>query len=85
MAAAETALRLRYVVDSNGDKTDVVIPVATWRKLLLTWKALAEQEEEQEDMALLKAWLVRRRSNDSETLSLDDLERELMADGLLPG
>ena len=85
MAAVDTPLHLRYVVDSNGEKTDVVIPLAAWRKLLLTWKELAEHEEDQEDTALLKEWLERRTKGGVEAVSLDDLERELAADGLLSG
>ena len=59
--------------------------LATWRKLLLAWKELVERDEDEEERAILKDWLDRRATGAVETVSLDELERELVADGLLPG
>ena len=51
---------IRYVVDANGEKTDVMIPVATWRKLLVSWKEVVELEEDKEDSAILQDWAATR-------------------------
>lgn len=40
----------RYMVDVHGDKTDVVLPLPIWEKLL-DWL------EDIEDRALVQAWL----------------------------
>ncbi len=76
---------IRYVVNANGEKTDVVIPVATWQKMLVSWKEAVELQEDKEDSVILQDWLLRRAAGVVETVSLDELERELKADGLLPG
>ena len=77
-ATSEVLAPIRYVVDANGEKTDVVIPVATWRKMLVSWKEVVELEEDKEDSAILQDWLQRRAAGAVETVSLDDLERELL-------
>ncbi len=74
----------RYMVDPNGVKTDVVIPLETWKKLLQAWERLIERLEDQEDRAILQEWLTRRASGEKNTVTLDALEKELIADGLLP-
>ena len=85
MVTGEVSTPIRYVVDVNGEKTDVMIPVAAWRRMLASWKNMVELAEDKEDSAILENWLQRRAAGNVETISLDDLERELMADGLLPG
>jgi hypothetical protein len=75
----------RYMIDPNGVKTDVVIPLETWKKLLQAWERLIERLEDQEDRAILQDWLTRRASGEKNTVTLDALEKELIADGLLPG
>lgn len=85
MATNEVVAPIRYVVNANGEKTDVVIPVATWQKMLKSWKEIVELEEDKEDSAILQDWLQRRAAGAVETVSLDELEQELLADGLLPG
>lgn len=62
----------------------MVIPVETWKKLLEAWERLIERLEDQEDRALLQEWLVRRASGEKDTVTLAELEKELIADGLLP-
>jgi len=42
----------RYLVDANGDKTDVVLPLSAWDKLLV-WL------EEADDRAVVQEWLPR--------------------------
>ena len=74
----ETCSPIRYVVDANGEKTDVVIPMATWQKMLVSWKEAIELEEDKEDSAILQDWLQRRAAGSAETVSLDDLERDLL-------
>ena len=76
----ETCSPIRYVVDANGEKTDVVIPVATWQRMLVSRKEVVEQEEDKEDSAILQDWLQRRAAGGVKTVSLDDLERELLPD-----
>ena len=85
MATSDVLAPIRYVVDANGKKTDVVIPVTTWQKMLMSWKEVVELQEDREDSAILQDWLLRRAAGAVETVSLDELEREMVADGLLPG
>ena len=80
-----TLTTVRYVMDSNGKRTDVLIPLATWETLLATRKQLIELLEDQEDNALLQEWLKKRAAGEVDMISLDTLEQELIADGLLPG
>jgi hypothetical protein len=73
------------MVDPKGNRTDVVIPLETWQKLLSAWERLIERLEDQEDRAILQEWLVRRASGEKDTVTLAGLEKELVAYGLLPG
>jgi hypothetical protein len=85
MGAVENRMDIRYVVDADGERTDVVIPLATWRRLLESWREAIEAKEDEEDAALLADWLERRATGAVETVPLDQLEKELRTDGLLPG
>ena len=85
MKISETLEPARYMVDPKGNRTDVVIPFETWQKLLGAWERLIERLEEQEDRAILQEWLARRASGEKDTVTLVELEKELVADGLLPG
>ena len=85
MTISETIMSVRYVTDSNGEKTDVLIPLSAWKTLLAIWKKTIELLEDQEDKAILQDWLERRAAGKVEMISLDALEQELVADGLLPG
>ena len=78
MATSEVLAPIRYVVNANGEKTDVVIPVTTWPKMLVSWKEVVELEEDKEDSAILQDWLQRRAAGAVETVSLDELERKLL-------
>jgi hypothetical protein len=82
---AEALTQARYVVDSEGERTGVLLPVKTWKELLATWKELIDLIEDQQDAAILHEWIAQRAAGAVETMSLDELERELQADGLLPG
>ncbi len=85
MTISETITSVRYVTDSNGEKTDVLIPLSAWKTLLAAWKKAIELLEDQEDKAILQEWLSKRAEGKVEMISLDALERELVADGLLSG
>ncbi len=85
MKISEAVGSARYVVDSQGKTTEVVIPLATWKKILQSLRHLIELLEDQEDRALLTEWLDHRAAGEVNTIPLDELEKELVADGLLPG
>ncbi len=84
MTIAAAIAAARYVVNANGEKTDVLLPVSAWETLLASGKNLTELLEDQEDGAILKEWLERRTAG-LKSISLDDLERELTDDDSLPG
>lgn len=75
---------VRYVTDSDGEKTDVLVPFAAWQAFLAAWNVLIEKLEDQEDQAILLEWLEERSHSEAKTIALDELEAELIADGLLP-
>jgi len=85
MTITEVLTTVRYVMDSDGKKTDVLIPLATWETLLASCKKLIELLDDQEDNAILHEWLNRRAAGEVEMIPLDTLEQELIEDGLLPG
>ena len=77
---ADALERARYLVDAGGTRTDVVLPVETWTELLTTWKSLVELLEDQQDAAAVREWLEQRAAGTAQTISLDELERELHTD-----
>jgi hypothetical protein len=85
MMITEALSSVRYVMDANGQKTEVLVPLTVWKALLASWKQLIEALEDQEDRAILQEWLEKRTIGEVQMISLDDLEQELIADGLLPG
>jgi hypothetical protein len=85
MKISESLGSARYMVDPKGNRTDVVIPFETWQKLLEIWERLIDRLEDQEDRSILQEWLARRASGEKDTVTLVELEKELVADGLLPG
>jgi hypothetical protein len=85
MAIAEALTTVRYVLDANGEKTEVLIPLAAWKTILATWEQMAELLEDREDSAILREWLEERAAGEAKMIPLDALEQELVADGLLPG
>ncbi len=42
MTVTEALATIRYVTDSNGEKTDILIPLTAWETLLARWKKLIE-------------------------------------------
>lgn len=85
MTITEALTRIRYVMDSSGEKTDVLIPLAAWETLLASWKQLIEQLEDQEDYAIFQEWLEKRTAGKVKMISLDALEQEFREDGLISG
>ncbi len=85
MTVAEALPTVRYVTDTKGEKTDVLVPITTWTALLGAWQQLIEKLEDQEDRVILQDWLEKRSKGELKMLSLEALEQELVADGLLPG
>ena len=85
MTVAKVLATVRYVTDSKGETTDVLIPLTAWKALLASWKQLIESLEDQEDSAILQEWLAKRAAGKVEAIPLDTLEQELIADELLPG
>ncbi|HBB31915.1 MAG TPA: hypothetical protein DDZ80_27355 [Cyanobacteria bacterium UBA8803] len=83
MKITEALVSIKYVADSQGKKTDVIVPVEVWEALLVSWKQLVEQVEDQEDIGIYQEWLQKRAAGGVETISLDALEQELIADGLV--
>ena len=84
MTIGEALGTVRYVLNAKGEWTDVLIPLASWKAILASWKEMMESLEDQEDSAILQAWLENRDAEKTNTLALDALEEELVADGLLP-
>jgi hypothetical protein len=65
----------RYLVDAQGGKTDVVLSLETWQKLL-AWL------EELDDRAVVQEWLPRLRAGpqDSAALRWEDVSTEWAED-----
>ncbi|MBU0512151.1 MAG: hypothetical protein KKD28_00080 [Chloroflexi bacterium] len=73
----------RYVTNAEGERTDVLLPLQTWKSLLGSWRQMIALLEDREDMAVFREWLEERAAGEGESISLDELEAELIADGLL--
>jgi len=85
MRISDALENAKYVVGADGSKTDVLIPLDTWKKLLLTWQHLVDLLEDQEDRDIFYEWLEKRATGEAQTISLEELEQELGEDGSLPG
>ncbi len=85
MNFVDVLTNVRYVTDTRGEKTDVLISLTDWEAILTLWKQLIESLEDQEDRAILQEWLAKREAGEVDMISLDTLEQELIADGLLSG
>jgi len=83
MTVPEALRNVRFVVDSEGEKTDAIIPLAAWRTLVTAWRKSLQRLEDQEDREILLHWLEKRAAGGAEMIPLEELERELAADGLL--
>jgi hypothetical protein len=85
MTIQEALAAARFVVDATGARTDVLISVAAWRELLTRWQEMAEQIEDNEDAQIVAAWWRDRSQGEEDVIPLEQLEAELIADGLIPG
>jgi hypothetical protein len=85
MTMAEALATVRYVLDTNGEKTDVILPLTVWEAFLASWGQLIDLLEDQDDRAIVEEWLEKRAAGEMEMIPLEELEKELVADGLLPG
>ena len=83
MTVPEALQTVRYVVNAKGERTDAIIPLAAWRALIEAWKRSLESAEDQEDQAIVQAWLKKRAAGNADMILLEELESELAADGLL--
>jgi hypothetical protein len=81
MSIALALSSVRYITDAQGEKTDVIVPVETWKTLLLAWRKLVGQLEDQEDRAIGQEWLDRRAVGEVNMASLEVVGQELRADG----
>ncbi|RLT39573.1 MAG: hypothetical protein DWI57_10030 [Chloroflexi bacterium] len=63
MITQEALTAVRYVVNSDGDRTDVVIPWNTWREILTAWQTTIEGLENRENTAIPSEWLDRHESD----------------------
>ncbi len=57
----------KYIVDENGQKTDIILPINEYEELI----------EDLHDLAVIA------ERKDEPTISLDELKRKLQADGIL--
>lgn len=71
-------LEVRYVTDSKGEKTDVLIPFSSWQALIAAWDLLIEKLEDQEDRSIIQEWLELRRQGVIKGISLNGLEQALI-------
>jgi hypothetical protein len=70
MSMAEALTTVRYITDAQGETTDVVVPLKTWKALFQTWHELVEQLEDQEDRAIVQEWLDKRVRGEAHTIAL---------------
>lgn len=80
MTLAEALTSARYIVDANGRKTEVIIPIEAWQHVLATYERLITLLEDREDREILSDWLAQHATGRETLVSLDDLERDLIAD-----
>jgi hypothetical protein len=83
MTLTEALGAVRYVVDARGEKTDAILPVEAWKTLVTTWEKTLQLLEDQDDRALLRTWLEQRAAGKVDMMPLEELERDLEADGFL--
>jgi hypothetical protein len=83
MKVTQATASVKYVADANGNKTDVLVPVEVWEALLASWKEMIDRLEDREDIAIFQEWMQMRDVGQVETISLEDLEQESIADGLV--
>jgi hypothetical protein len=83
VSIGEALATVRYVLDANGQRTGVLVPLDSWQAILASWKQMMETLEDQQNSAILQEWMDKRAAGKTDTITLDALEEELIADGLL--
>lgn len=83
MTLTEALGTVRYIVDAKGERTDAILPLEAWTTLVQAWERTLGLLEDQEDRALLRDWLEHRAAGKTDMMPLEELERDLEADGLL--
>ncbi len=83
MRIAESITGVQYIVDPAGARTDVIVPLPAWESLLAVLEEMADRLEDQQDVAVLQAWLRARAAGAVDRIPLAELEAELRRDGLL--
>jgi hypothetical protein len=83
MSITEAIADIQYVTNPTGERTNVIVPLGAWESLLAALVEMAARLEDQEDVAVLQAWLRTQATGTVEMISLDALEQELRNDGLL--
>lgn len=79
MTMQDVLATVKYVTDAQGEKTDVIVPLVTWKALLASWEQLIEKLEDQEDKDILQDWLEKRAKGELDMITLEDLEIERIA------
>jgi hypothetical protein len=82
MTLPDTLANIRYVTDAAGEKTEVLVPLPIWQALVDSWQQLVERVEDDEDRAILAEWLERKARGEAETVTLDELERDMARRGI---
>ena len=74
----EVLSSVRYLVDANGDKTDVVLSLSVWEKI---WSWL----EDMDDRMVVQEWLPRLQAGpaSSGALRWDDVSAEWKDDAIV--
>ncbi len=60
-------IQRKYIVDENGEKTEIILPINEYEELI----------EDLHDLAVIA------ERKDEPTISFDELKRKLQADGIL--
>jgi len=79
MKVTQAITSVKYVADAKGNKTDVLVPVEVWEALLASWKEMIDRLEDREDIGIFQEWMQQCQTGQLETISLEDLEQELIA------
>jgi hypothetical protein len=54
MKISDAIAQANYLVDSEGKKTAVVLPVDTWEKLVADWERIVEALEDIDDIEIVR-------------------------------
>jgi PHD/YefM family antitoxin component YafN of YafNO toxin-antitoxin module len=82
MKISDAVAQANYLVDAEGKKTAVVLPVDTWEKLLSDWERLVEMLEDIEDVEIVRKAFADLEAADGDRrkagwIAWEDVEKEL--------